>query len=64
MKTKKPLPAFLKNIMDAKDKANAPKKGMTKMANGGSASSRADGVATQAPTKGTMVGMKRGGSCK
>jgi hypothetical protein len=35
-----------------------------KMANGGSASSRADGKAIQAPTQGTMVKMKRGGSCK
>ena len=31
------------------------------MANGGSASKRADGVATKGKTKGTMVGMKMGG---
>ena len=38
-------------------------KGMKKggMANGGSASKRADGVATKGKTKGTMVGMKMGG---
>ena len=34
---------------------------MKKMANGGSASSRADGVATKGKTKGTMIGMKMGG---
>jgi len=31
------------------------------MANGGSASKRADGVASKGKTKGTMVGMKSGG---
>ena len=31
------------------------------MANGGSASKRADGVATKGKTKGTMIGMKNGG---
>ena len=38
-------------------------KGMKKggMANGGSASKRADGVATKGKTKGTMIGMKMGG---
>ncbi len=38
-------------------------KGMKKggMANGGSASKRADGVASKGKTKGTMVGMKMGG---
>ena len=35
--------------------------GMKKMAAGGSASSRADGVATKGKTKGTMIGMKMGG---
>ena len=35
--------------------------GMKKMAMGGSASSRADGVATKGKTKGTMIGMKMGG---
>ena len=47
------------------DKAEMPMKKM-KMggmgyAKGGSASSRADGVATKGKTKGTMVGMKMGG---
>ena len=31
------------------------------MANGGSASKRADGVATKGKTKGTMIGMRMGG---
>jgi len=56
MKTKKPLPAFMQKIMDAKDKANAPKKGMTKMAKGG-------GVESKGKTKGKMVKMKSGGGC-
>lgn len=34
---------------------------MKKMANGGSASSRADGVASKGKTKGTIIGMKHGG---
>jgi len=34
---------------------------MTKLAKGGSASARADGVATKGKTKGAMVMMKRGG---
>ena len=38
-------------------------KRMHGMAKGGSASSRADGCATQGKTKGTMMGMKKGGSC-
>ena len=62
MKTKKPLPAFMKNIMDAKDKANSPKKskgkpfaggGCSKMANGGV--TRADGPIRQGHTKGRNV---------
>jgi len=31
------------------------------MANGGSASKRADGVVSKGKTKGTMIGMKMGG---
>ena len=34
---------------------------MKKMSNGGSASKRADGIAVQGKTKGTEIGMKRGG---
>ena len=41
------------------DGKGAMKKGG--MANGGSASKRADGVATKGKTKGTMIGMKMGG---
>jgi hypothetical protein len=36
---------------------------MTKLSKGGSASTRADGVASKGKTKGTMVTMKRGGKC-
>ena len=40
------------------------KSNMTKLAKGGSASSRADGCATKGKTKGTMIAMKSGGmSC-
>jgi len=35
--------------------------GMTKFSAGGSASKRADGVATKGKTKGTMVKMTKGG---
>ena len=35
--------------------------GVKKMASGGSASSRADGVASKGKTKGTMISMKNGG---
>ena len=35
--------------------------GVKKMASGGSASSRADGVASKGKTKGTFVAMKKGG---
>jgi hypothetical protein len=36
---------------------------MTKLAKGGSASSRADGMASKGKTKGTQVKMARGGMC-
>jgi hypothetical protein len=36
---------------------------MTKLAKGGSASSRADGCATKGKTKGTMIKMSGGGYC-
>ena len=39
------------------------KKGMKKMSGGGSASSRADGVASKGKTKGKMVKMMGGGYC-
>jgi hypothetical protein len=47
----------------AADKAEMPMKKMKMggMANGGSASKRADGVASKGKTKGTMIGMKMGG---
>ena len=48
--------------MIAKKKAGAKSEmPMKKMANGGSASKRADGVATKGKTKGTMIGMNKGG---
>jgi len=37
------------------------KGGMTKMSAGGSASSRADGIASKGKTKGTMIKMNKGG---
>ena len=46
---------------DKKQMMGMKKGGMKKMANGGSASSRADGVATKGKTKGTMIAMKHGG---
>lgn len=53
MKDGKKVPAFA-----------AKHGGMTKMAKGGSASSRADGCAVKGKTKGTMIAMKSGGmSC-
>ena len=38
-------------------------KSTTKMASGGSASKRADGIATKGKTRGTMVKMNYGGKC-
>ena len=53
-------PGFM--AMMAKKKAGAKAEmPMKKMANGGSASKRADGVATKGKTKGTMVRMNMGG---
>ena len=46
---------------DKKQMMGMKKGGMKKMANGGSASSRADGVAIKGKTKGTMIAMKHGG---
>jgi len=46
---------------DKKQMMGMKKGGMKKMANGGSASSRADGVATKGKTKGTMIAMNKGG---
>lgn len=40
------------------------KSNLTKLAKGGSASSRADGCASKGKTKGTMIAMKKGGMCK
>ena len=60
-------PAFIGDGKGAMKKGGATKKmnmgGMGGMgyAKGGSASSRADGVATKGKTKGTMIGMKMGG---
>jgi len=47
--------------MMAKKKDAAKGMPMKKMAQGGSASSRADGVATKGKTKGTMIKMNKGG---
>ena len=49
---------------DKKQMMGMKKGGMKKMAAGGSASSRADGIASKGKTKGTFVTMKKGGmSC-
>jgi len=37
--------------------------GVKKMASGGSASARADGIASKGKTKGTQIAMKKGGKC-
>ena len=47
----------------AKKEVKSHEKRMHKMAGGGTASSRADGVAVKGKTKGTMVRMMGGGSC-
>jgi hypothetical protein len=47
--------------MMAKKKDAAKGMPMKKMAQGGSASSRADGIATKGKTKGTMIKMNKGG---
>jgi len=53
-------PGFM--AMIAKKKAGAKAEmPMKKMSSGGSASSRADGVASKGKTKGTMIGMNKGG---
>jgi len=55
-------PAFIGDGKGMKHGGMAMKKmNMGGMANGGSASKRADGVASKGKTKGTMVGMKMGG---
>jgi hypothetical protein len=48
---------------DKKQMMGMKKGGMKKMSAGGSASSRADGVAIKGKTKGTMIAMKHGGKC-
>jgi len=51
-------------VMDKKQMMGMKKGGMKKMASGGSASSRADGIASKGKTKGTFVTMNKGGmSC-
>jgi hypothetical protein len=47
--------------MHEKQLHGGKKSNLTKLKNGGSASSRADGCATKGKTKGTMIAMKSGG---
>ena len=64
MKDGKKVPAFAADGEGKMKKGGMAKKmnmGGMGYAKGGSASSRADGVATKGKTKGTMVGMKMGG---
>lgn len=49
--------------MHEKQLHGGKKSDMTKLAKGGSASSRADGCAVKGKTKGTMIKMKSGGMC-
>jgi hypothetical protein len=50
--------------MDRMQMMGMKKGGMTKMAGGGSASKRADGIASRGKTRGTIVKMNKGGmSC-
>ena len=50
--------------MDRMQMMGMKKGGMTKMAGGGSASKRADGIASRGKTKGTIIKMNKGGmSC-
>jgi hypothetical protein len=58
MATKKMNPFM---AMVAKKKDAAKKMPMKKMASGGSASSRADGIAKKGKTKGTEIKMNKGG---
>ena len=48
-------------VSDKKQMMGMKKGGMKKMAAGGSASARADGVVSKGKTKGTMISMKNGG---
>jgi hypothetical protein len=55
-------------VQEVKDKAMQDAAGVAYdkapgMKKGGSASSRADGIATKGKTRGTMITMKNGGSC-
>lgn len=49
--------------MHEKQLHGGKKSNLTKLAKGGSASSRADGCAVKGKTKGTMIKMKSGGMC-
>lgn len=53
----------VKKIADTEVKAHEKRMHSKKMSSGGTASSRADGVAVKGKTKGTMVRMMGGGSC-
>jgi hypothetical protein len=50
--------------MHEKQLHGGKKSNLTKLAKGGSASSRADGCVSKGKTKGTMIAMKKGGMCK
>jgi hypothetical protein len=49
--------------MHEKQLHGGKKSNLTKLAKGGSASSRADGCVSKGKTKGTMIKMKSGGKC-
>ena len=50
--------------MHEKQLHGGKKSDMTKLAKGGSASSKADGCVSKGKTKGTMIAMRKGGMCK
>ena len=52
-----------KSMIRHEEKEAGMKKGVKKMSNGGSASSRADGIDHKGKTKGKMVKMRMGGAC-
>ena len=71
MGKKSEVPSWVENAkQEAKDRENQPKideayeKSRTSLKSGGTASARADGIATKGKTRGTMVTMCGGGKAK
>ena len=71
MGKKSEVPSWVENAkQEAKDRENQPKideayeKSRTSLKKGGTASARADGIASKGKTRGTMVTMCGGGKAK